>query len=123
MSAVLINAFLCPVCVQGRYCPTTCGVADYMLRYLPNVNRDLDSMQRDLETIANLTQGADETVVYMKDSVTSAQKSGGPGLSAVCFGVITSKYFKYCCQVMSDFFFLFFFYVRHTLQKVIKHSG
>ncbi|XP_030273395.1 fibrinogen gamma chain [Sparus aurata] len=62
----------------GRYCPTTCGVADYMLRYLPNVNRDLDSMQRDLETIANLTQGADETVVYMKDSVTSAQKSGGP---------------------------------------------
>ena len=75
--------FLCPVCVQGRYCPTTCGVADYMLRYLPNVNRDLDSMQRDLETIANLTQGADETVVYMKDSVTSAQKSAGPGLSAV----------------------------------------
>lgn len=70
------------VCTQndgfGRYCPTTCGVADYMLRYMPDVERDLDTMQRDLETITNLTQGADETVVYMKDTAVSAQKSGAP---------------------------------------------
>ncbi|XP_051241362.1 fibrinogen gamma chain [Dicentrarchus labrax] len=59
----------------GKYCPTTCGVADYMLRYMPEVNKDLDDLQRDLDSIANLTQGAEDTVVYMKDSATSAQKS------------------------------------------------
>ncbi|XP_041790044.1 fibrinogen gamma chain [Chelmon rostratus] len=59
----------------GKYCPTTCGVADYMLRYMPGVDKDLDDLQRELEIIANLTQGAEDTVVYMKDSVTSAQKS------------------------------------------------
>ena len=59
----------------GQYCPTTCGVADYLLRYIPGVDRDLDYMQQELEKIANLTRGAEETVVYMKDSATSAQKS------------------------------------------------
>ncbi|XP_068176643.1 fibrinogen gamma chain [Antennarius striatus] len=59
----------------GQYCPTTCGVADYMLRYMPNVNKDLDDLQHELETIANWTQGTEETVVHMKESVTSAQKS------------------------------------------------
>ncbi|XP_070712506.1 fibrinogen gamma chain-like [Pempheris klunzingeri] len=59
----------------GTYCPTTCGVADYLLKYMPDVREDLDSMQDQLEQIANLTQGTEETVVYMKDSATSAQKS------------------------------------------------
>ncbi|KAG8014660.1 Fibrinogen gamma chain [Nibea albiflora] len=59
----------------GRYCPTTCGVADYLMRYRPGVTQELDDLQRELETIANLTQGAEQTVVYMKDSTTSAQKS------------------------------------------------
>lgn len=36
-------------------------------------------MQQDLETIANLTQDAEETVTYMKDSMTVAQKSYAPG--------------------------------------------
>lgn len=71
--------FTCPVCAQGKYCPTTCGVADYMLRYMPGVDKDLDDLQRELEIIANLTQGAEDTVVYMKDSVTSAQKSSPQG--------------------------------------------
>ncbi|CAK6972388.1 fibrinogen gamma chain [Scomber scombrus] len=62
----------------GRYCPTTCGVADYMLNYMPVVTDDLDQMQKDLERIANLTQGTEETVVYMKDAATAAQKSSGP---------------------------------------------
>lgn len=61
------------------YCPTTCGVSDYMLRYFINNNRDLEQMLRDLETIANLTQDAEETVVYMKDSMAVAQKSYTPG--------------------------------------------
>ena len=46
---------------------------------MPVVDRDLEKMQKDLETIANLTQGTEETVVYMKDSATSAQKNAGPG--------------------------------------------
>ncbi len=50
-----------------------------MLNYFQTVSHDLDSMQRELETIANLTQGAEETAVYMKDSVTSAQKTSEPG--------------------------------------------
>ena len=66
-------------CIQGKYCPTTCGVADYMLRYMPGVDRDLDNMLDQLETIANLTQGSEETIVYMKDSATLAQKSSPPG--------------------------------------------
>ncbi|XP_058496623.1 fibrinogen gamma chain [Solea solea] len=60
----------------GKYCPTTCGVADYLLRYLPGVDDELETLQSELDKIANLTQGTDETIVYMKDSTTSAQKSG-----------------------------------------------
>ncbi|KAF3687852.1 Fibrinogen gamma chain Precursor [Channa argus] len=59
----------------GKYCPTTCGVADYLLRYMPGVNRDLDNLQRQLETIANLTQGAEEQADFLKDSTSSFQKS------------------------------------------------
>ncbi|XP_033985127.1 fibrinogen gamma chain [Trematomus bernacchii] len=62
----------------GKYCPTTCAVTDYMLKYFPEVDRDLDDLQETLETIANLTQGAQETVVHMKDSTTSAQKTSLP---------------------------------------------
>lgn len=63
------------------YCPTTCGVADYMLKYFSNTNEDLEQMQQDLETIANLTKDTDDRVVYMKDSMTAAQKSYTPGMS------------------------------------------
>ncbi|MED6247926.1 hypothetical protein ATANTOWER_021387 [Ataeniobius toweri] len=62
----------------GKYCPTTCGVADYLFTYLPVVYEDLASMQNNLELIANLTRGADETITYMKDSTASAQKSSQP---------------------------------------------
>ncbi|KAM6940360.1 fibrinogen gamma chain [Xenentodon cancila] len=62
----------------GKYCPTTCGVAEYMWKYLPGVNEDLDHMQAELETIANLTKGTEETIVHMKDSATAAQKSFQP---------------------------------------------
>uniref|UniRef100_A0A8C6S7R9 Fibrinogen gamma chain n=2 Tax=Neogobius melanostomus TaxID=47308 RepID=A0A8C6S7R9_9GOBI len=60
---------------SGKYCPTTCGVADYLFRYLPAISRDLESMGNDLELIANLTTNAEEKVVYMKDSATAALKS------------------------------------------------
>lgn len=64
------------------YCPTTCGVADYMLNYFINADGHLEKMLRDLESIANLTQDAEETVVYMKDSMAVAQKSFAPGNTA-----------------------------------------
>ncbi|XP_060912288.1 fibrinogen gamma chain [Labrus mixtus] len=75
----------------GMYCPTTCGVSDYMLRYMPGVNKDLDDMQYELENIANLTKGAEETVVYMKDSATSAQKSSP-----------SDSYFKKSSSMLDD---------------------
>ncbi|KAF7223482.1 fibrinogen gamma chain [Nothobranchius furzeri] len=75
----------------GKYCPTTCGVADYFLRYFPGVNEDLKTMQAELETITNLTQGADETIVYMRDSATSAQKSS-----------LTDPYFKRSSSMLDD---------------------
>lgn len=68
------------VCTQGKYCPTTCGVADYLFKYMDEVTGDLNHFGNELETIANLTEGADETIVYMKDSTTSAQKSASPGV-------------------------------------------
>uniref|UniRef100_A0A672LNJ0 Fibrinogen C-terminal domain-containing protein n=1 Tax=Sinocyclocheilus grahami TaxID=75366 RepID=A0A672LNJ0_SINGR len=58
----------------GIYCPTTCGVADYLQRYVPDMDRELDQMEQDLEAIANITRGAQDKVVYLKDSETQAQK-------------------------------------------------
>lgn len=50
-----------------------------MLGYMTTVNRDIDELQWELDTIANLTQGTDETIQYMKDSVAAAQKSSPSG--------------------------------------------
>ncbi|XP_028647201.2 fibrinogen gamma chain [Erpetoichthys calabaricus] len=59
----------------GVYCPTTCGIADYLHRYKPSADRDLDQLQNLLYVISNLTLGAEEKVNYVRDSATSAQKS------------------------------------------------
>uniref|UniRef100_A0A3Q3VRJ1 Fibrinogen C-terminal domain-containing protein n=1 Tax=Mola mola TaxID=94237 RepID=A0A3Q3VRJ1_MOLML len=59
----------------GKYCPTTCGVAEYLSKYHSDADTDLESMLRDLEIISNWTQGAEQTAEFMKDSVTLAQKS------------------------------------------------
>ncbi|XP_076001569.1 fibrinogen gamma chain [Genypterus blacodes] len=75
----------------GKYCPTTCGVADYMLRYIPTMDRALTNMELQLETIANLTQGAEDKVVDMKHSSISAQKSSQ-----------SDSYFKKSSSVLDD---------------------
>ncbi|XP_053712995.1 fibrinogen gamma chain [Synchiropus splendidus] len=62
----------------GQYCPTTCGVADYMYNYYQAVDGDLEYMQIELETIANWTRGTETTILDMKDSATAAQKSSQP---------------------------------------------
>lgn len=61
------------------YCPTTCGVADYMLRYFTKTDSELEKALQDLETIANLTKDTEDTMVKMKDSMVVAQKSYSPG--------------------------------------------
>lgn len=94
--------FTCSICTQGKYCPTTCGVADYLLRYIPTTNSDLDILQRDLETIANLTQGADEKIVHMRDSTTSAQKSSP-------HGTLIFTYLKFLFKALSLTFILYIF--------------
>lgn len=78
------------------YCPTTCGVADYMLRYMSTTTKDLDRLQWDLETITNLTQGTEDTVVYMKDSVVSPQKTLMPG-NTVGVGPLNLDLSSYNC--------------------------
>lgn len=50
-----------------------------MLKYFLNTNDDLEQMQTDLESIANMTQDAENRVVYMKDSMVATQKSITPG--------------------------------------------
>lgn len=73
--------------LKGKYCPTTCGVADYLHRYKPDVDRQLDLMEQDLEEIVNLTRGAQDKVIYLKDSETQAQKqSPGSNLSYFIVG-------------------------------------
>ncbi|KAG5845241.1 hypothetical protein ANANG_G00136710 [Anguilla anguilla] len=62
----------------GSYCPTTCGVADYLNRYKPSVDKNLNDLEDLLEKIGNLTKGAEEKVVYMKDSASHAQRSTPP---------------------------------------------
>ncbi|MBN3295451.1 FIBG protein, partial [Amia calva] len=59
----------------GKYCPTTCGVANYLQRYEPSISNELETLEATLTTIANLTKGAQEKVVYLRDSVTIAQKA------------------------------------------------
>ncbi|XP_026159293.1 fibrinogen gamma chain [Mastacembelus armatus] len=77
----------------GRYCPTTCGVADYLHSYMSGVTRDLDYLQKELETIGNFTRGTEEEVFYMKDSTTAAQKSS-PG----------DTYYKKSSNMLNDVF-------------------
>ncbi|KAM3864773.1 fibrinogen gamma chain [Diretmus argenteus] len=59
----------------GKYCPTTCGVTDYLYSYMPVVDKELMEMLTELDRIANLTDVAEDKVEYLKDSATSAQKS------------------------------------------------
>ncbi|KAK0134174.1 Fibrinogen gamma chain [Merluccius polli] len=65
--------------LRGRYCPTTCGVAEHLFKYTPGVYENLDYMLGELERIGNLTRGAEATVVHMRDSTTSPQKTSQPG--------------------------------------------
>lgn len=54
-----------------------------MQSYTELVDRDVDNLLRELQTIANLTQGSEEKITYMKDSTDANQKSSDPGSTIV----------------------------------------
>uniref|UniRef100_A0A8C1VVD6 Fibrinogen gamma chain n=1 Tax=Cyprinus carpio TaxID=7962 RepID=A0A8C1VVD6_CYPCA len=58
----------------------------------PDMDRELDQMEQDLEDLANLTRGAQDKVVYLKDSETQAQKQA-PG-SAIYHYLWIEKFFN-----------------------------
>lgn len=66
---------------------------------------DLDEMQRELNMIANLTQGAEEKISYMRDSATSAQKSSQPGNTMKPFSKWIKKYDVVALFISSHFLF------------------
>lgn len=71
-----------------------------MLKYFSNTNDGLEQMQTDLENIANMTQDAENKVVYMKDSMVATQKSITPGNTTNTNPLETSgglKTYMLCC--------------------------
>lgn len=91
-------------------------------------------MERDLETIANLTQDAEERVVYMKDSMAAAQKSFTPGKhhqhepmkhlhpSGLRATSTAHTLLPLVCTDVAVQIHCFYFR-RHVYKKVIKHAG
>lgn len=67
------------------------------------MTNDLDRMQSELEIIANLTQGSQEKISYMKDSATAAQKSSPEGITVNMTNYIISLYV------------LFYYYYKQTV--------
>lgn len=89
-------------------------------------------MERDLETIANLTQDAEERVVYMKDSMAAAQKSFTPGKHHQREPMehlhpsglrATSAANTLLPLVCTDVHARCFHFRRHVYKKVIEHAG
>lgn len=77
-----------------------------MQTYTETVDRDLDSLLRELETIANLTRGAEETITYMKDTAVAHQKSSDPGNAVILWHLIIltltlmrSGWAAYWCEI------------------------
>uniref|UniRef100_A0A8C1E0Z4 Fibrinogen gamma chain n=2 Tax=Cyprinus carpio TaxID=7962 RepID=A0A8C1E0Z4_CYPCA len=84
---------------DGIYCSTTCGV--------------LDKMEQDLEDLVNLTRGAQDKVVYLKDSETQAQKQE------------QDTYIKKSTSMLDDIMrfekiFLFFIPLPSQLQSIVQ---
>ncbi|ELK25345.1 PREDICTED: fibrinogen gamma chain [Myotis davidii] len=46
----------------GRYCPTTCGIADFLLNYQTEVDQDLQSVEETLRNIKNNTSEAKKLI-------------------------------------------------------------
>uniref|UniRef100_W5LQP8 Fibrinogen gamma chain n=1 Tax=Astyanax mexicanus TaxID=7994 RepID=W5LQP8_ASTMX len=75
ISTFYFLSYGCGCIFQGSYCPTTCGIADYLQKYKPGVVKDLNDMEEILLDIANLTKGAQDKVVFLKDSETQKSRN------------------------------------------------
>lgn len=101
-----------------------------MQTYTETVDRDLDSLLRELETIANLTRGAEETITYMKDTAVAHQKSSDPGNAVILWHLIIltltlmrSGWAAYWCEIENTVKPAHFFHFRRAFQKVNKYPG
>ncbi|XP_069487412.1 fibrinogen gamma chain [Ambystoma mexicanum] len=52
----------------GEYCPTTCGIADFLYNYHPDVNRQLQSLEDQMRQITNHTSGAHYMIREIRDN-------------------------------------------------------
>ncbi|RLW09157.1 hypothetical protein DV515_00002659 [Chloebia gouldiae] len=52
--------------VNGSFCPTTCGIADFLSQYHPTVDNDLQEMERILQRISNATVAADNLIQHIQ---------------------------------------------------------
>lgn len=48
--------------LQGSYCPTTCGIADFLSNYQNEVEKDLQSLEDILNQVENKTSEAKELI-------------------------------------------------------------
>lgn len=52
----------------GEYCPTTCGIADFLENYTPDVERELQMLEGQLRQITNHTTGAQYLIREIKET-------------------------------------------------------
>uniref|UniRef100_A0A803W876 Fibrinogen gamma chain n=1 Tax=Ficedula albicollis TaxID=59894 RepID=A0A803W876_FICAL len=50
----------------GSFCPTTCGIADFLNEYHPAVDNDLEEMEGILQRISNATVTADHLIQHIQ---------------------------------------------------------
>ncbi|NXR18886.1 FIBG protein, partial [Cinclus mexicanus] len=50
----------------GSFCPTTCGIADFLNKYHPAVDNDLQEIERILQRISNATVTADHLIQHIQ---------------------------------------------------------
>ncbi|XP_064424089.1 fibrinogen gamma chain isoform X2 [Latimeria chalumnae] len=59
----------------GEFCPTTCGVAKFFLQYKPDIDHQLEDIERSLAQISNFTTGTKNTIQHVRDESRARQKS------------------------------------------------
>lgn len=84
------------------------------------MDRELDKMEQDLEDLVNLTRGAQDKVVYLKDSETQAQKQA-PG-SAIYHYLWIEKFFNAKCvqRLQWSWMISYIFYFLNCLKNNFK---
>lgn len=82
---------------QGSFCPTTCGIADFLSKYHPTVENDLQEMERLLQRISNATVTADHLIQHIQGLYPSEKQT------------LPSEHIKIRTQLKNIMWFSFFF--------------